>query len=172
LELAEVPLILIASSGLLQKVKSRMKSEFTYVTYIKTTPEKLWNAITDPEIMREYRFGTHAESDWKPGAPWKMVTETGQILDTGEIVESDPPRRLIIKWRIEWKPELKSEGYSYCTFEIEPEPTGSATKLTVTHVIDRSPSQFIEAASVGWSKTLSNLKSLLETGNVVLEMTR
>lgn len=148
------------------------RSEFVYVTYIKTTPEKLWSAITDQEITRQYRFGTYAESEWKPGASWRMVTKTGDVLDSGEIVESNPPRRLIIKWRNEWKPEFKAEGDSYCTFAIEQEPVGSATKLTVTHAIDKSPSPFIDAAAIGWPKTLSNLKSLLETGTVVLEMTR
>ena len=146
------------------------KSKFVYVTYIKTTPEKLWRALTDPEVMKQYRFGTHAESDWNAGSPWKMITETGQTLDTGEIAESNPPTRLIIKCRIEWIPELKAEGYSRCTFDIEP-VSSNATKLTVTHAIDTHPSQFIEAVSIGWPKTLSNLKSLLETGETVLEGT-
>ena len=147
------------------------KSEFVYVTYIKTTPDKLWNALTDPEVMKQWRFGTHAESDWSVGSSWKMITEAGQILDTGEIAESNPPTRLIIKWRNEWKPELKAEGYSHCTFDIEP-VSGNATKLIVTHAIDKNPSQFIEAVSIGWPKTLSNLKTFLETGETVLEGTR
>jgi uncharacterized protein YndB with AHSA1/START domain len=143
------------------------KSEFVYVTYIKTTPEKLWNAITNAEFMKQYWFGTYCESDWKAGSPWKMVSDTGKIYDAGEIIESDPPKRLVIKWQNEWKPELKAEGYSHCTFEIEPQ--GKATKLTVIHAIDRKPSKLIEAVSGGWPKILSNLKSLLETGQVVLE---
>ena len=153
-------------------MKCVARSEFVYVIYIGTSPAKLWNALTDPEITRQYRFGTHAESGWKPGSSWKMLTEGGEIIDSGEILESNPPSRLVIKWRNEWKPEFKAEGDSYCTFEIEPEPDGKATKLTVTHAIDRKPSPFIDAVAFGWPKTLSNLKSLLETGNVVLEMTR
>ncbi|HET7712077.1 MAG TPA: SRPBCC family protein [Thermoanaerobaculia bacterium] len=145
-------------------------SEFVYVTYIKTTPEKVWNAMTDPEMTKQYRFGTHAESDWKAGSPWRMIGGDGQTLDSGEIVESHPPHRLVIKWRNEWRPEFRAEGYSRCTFEIEPE--GNATKLTVRHVMDKTPSPFIEAVADGWSRTLSNLKSLLETGTVVLEGTR
>ncbi len=70
------------------------KSEFVYVTYIKTTPDKLWNALTDPEVLKQWRFGTHAESDWSVGSSWKMITEAGQILDTGEIAESNPPNAL------------------------------------------------------------------------------
>lgn len=143
------------------------KAEFVYVTYIKTTPDKLWHALTDPEVMKRYRFGTHAESDWKAGSPWKMLTETGQVLDTGEIAESNPPRRLIIKWRNEWKPEFRAEGYSRCTFDIEAEGS-DARKLSVTHAIDKHPSPFIEAVSDGWYRTISNLKSLLETGDTVL----
>ncbi len=142
------------------------KSEFVYVTYIKTTPEKLWNALTNPEFMKQYWLGAYCESAWTPGSSWKMISETGQIYDTGEIVESTPPKSLTIKWRNEWKPELKTEGYSRCTFEIE--TINDVTKLTVHHVIDRKPSQFIEAVSSGWPKILSNLKSILETGHVLL----
>lgn len=143
------------------------KSEFVYVTYIKTTPDKLWNAITNPEFMKQYWFGMHCESGWKAGSPWKLLFTDGRLADAGEIVESTPPKRLIIKWRNEWKPELKAEGYSRCTFEIE--PVDNVTKLTVTHVIDKESSKFIEAVSGGWPKILSNLKSLLETGKIVLE---
>lgn len=146
------------------------RSEFRYVTYIKATPGEVWTAITDPELMRRYRFGTHAESDWKPGSPWKMISGRGETLDSGAIVESDPPRRLIIRWRNEWRPEFKAEGDSHCTFDIEAE--GNATKLTVDHVMDKEGSAFIEAVADGWSRTLSNLKSLLETGTVALEGTR
>ena len=91
----------------------------------------------------------------------------GQVADAGEILVSDPPKRLVIKWRNEWKPELKADGYSRCTFDIE--PADGAVKLTVTHSIDQSPSKFIEAVSGGWPKILSNLKSLLETGKVAVE---
>jgi uncharacterized protein YndB with AHSA1/START domain len=147
------------------------RSEFVYVTYIKTTPDRLWHALTDPDVMKQWRFGTHAESDWSVGSSWKMVTEAGQILDTGEIAESTPPTRLVITWRSEWDPELRAEGSSRCTFAIE--PVGStATQLSVTHAIDKSPSPFIEGVAIGWPKTLSNLKTFLETGGTVLEGTR
>ena len=143
------------------------KSEFVYITYIKTTAEKLWNALTNAEFMKQYWFGGHCESDWQAGSPWKLYFPDGQVADAGEILESDRPKRLVIKWRNEWKPELKADGYSRCTFEIE--PADGAVKLTVTHSIDQSPSKFIEAVSAGWPKILSNLKSLLETGKVALE---
>jgi uncharacterized protein YndB with AHSA1/START domain len=147
------------------------ESKFVYVTYIKTTPDRLWEALTDPELMKQWRFGTHAESAWSAGSAWKMVTEAGQVIDTGEIAESNPPTRLVIRWLSEWDPKFKAEGYSRCTFDIEP-VSGNATELSVTHAIDRSPSPFIEAVSLGWPRTLSNLKTFLETGAPVLEGTR
>ena len=87
-----------------------------------------------------------------------MVTEAGQIIDTGEIAESDPPTRLVIKWRSEWDPELRAEGYSRCAFDIGLE-SSNATKLAVTHSIEKHPSHLIEGASIGWPKTLSKLKT-------------
>jgi len=143
------------------------KSEFVYVTYIKTTPEKLWNALINPEFMKQYWFGCHCESDFKTGSPWKLILTDGLVADTGKIIESDPPKRLVIEWRHEKKPELKAEGYSHCTFDIE--PIAGITKLTVTHGIDKESSKLIEAVSGGWPKILSNLKSLLETGRIALE---
>ncbi len=142
------------------------KSTFAYVTYIRTTPEKLWSALTDVECIKQYWFGMHCECAWKTGASWKMVFEDGRIADAGEIVEIDPPKRLVLKWRNEWKPAMKAEGYSRCTFDLEP-MTG-AVKLMVTHAIDRDQSKFIEAVSGGWPQVLSNLKSILETGTAAL----
>jgi uncharacterized protein YndB with AHSA1/START domain len=89
------------------------------VTYIRTTPEKLWSALTDVEFMKQYWFGTHCESQWTAGSSWKHVSSDGQILDAGEIVEADPPRRLVIRWQNQHKPELKAEGGSQCTMELE-----------------------------------------------------
>ena len=143
------------------------KSTFVYVSYIRTTPEKLWSALTDPEFMKQYWFGTHCESGWTPGSAWKMVHPDGTITDAGEIVEAEPPRRLVIRWQNQFKPELKAEGESLCTMEIE--PSGTAVKLSITHTIECEPSKFIAAVSGGWPKIISNLKSLLETGAAVLK---
>jgi uncharacterized protein YndB with AHSA1/START domain len=142
------------------------RSTFVYVTYIRTTQEKLWSALTDQEFMKQYWFGNQCESEWKPGSSWKMTYPDGIVSDAGEIVEADPPRRLVIRWQHQNKPELKAEGASLCTMELE--PGGSAIKLSITHSIERDPSKFIEAVSGGWPKVLSNLKSLLETGSVAL----
>ncbi|GFE82506.1 ATPase [Steroidobacter agaridevorans] len=143
------------------------RSTFVYVTYIRTTREKLWSALTaDAEFMKQYWFGVHCESQWTAGSPWKMVAGNGQILDAGEIIEADPPRRLVIRWQHQSKPELKAEGESRCTIELE--PFGTAIRLSITHTIEREPSKLIEAVSGGWPKIIANLKSLLETGAIVL----
>ena len=142
------------------------KSTFVYVTYIRTTQEKLWSALIDPEFMQQYWFGMHCESAFTTGSSWKLVSPDGEIYDDGEILEADPPRRLVIRWHHRIKPELREEGDSFCTMELE--PTGSAIKLTITHSIDYEPSKFIEAVSGGWPKIMSNLKSLLETGSIAL----
>lgn len=142
------------------------KSEFIYTIYIKTTPEKLWNALTSTEFMKQYWFGMYCTSEWKAGSPWQLHFHDGQVADAGEVTESNPSKRLVIKWRIEWKPELKAEGYSLCTFEIDEED--DAVRLTVTHSMDKAASKSVEAFSGGWPKVLSNLKSLLETGQAVL----
>jgi uncharacterized protein YndB with AHSA1/START domain len=143
------------------------RSSFVYVTYIRTTPQKLWSALTDAKFIEQYWFGMRCECEWAAGSSWKMVSGNGQIFDTGEIVEAEPPRRLVIRWRHENKPELKVEGDSLCTMELE--PTDTAVKLSITHTIDREPSKFIEAVSGGWPKVISNLKSLLETGAIALK---
>jgi uncharacterized protein YndB with AHSA1/START domain len=144
------------------------RSTFVYVTYIRTTPEKLWSALTDDvEFMKQYWFGTHCESAWTPGSAWKMVHPDGTISDSGEIIEAEPPRRLVIRWQHQNKPELEAEGASLCTMELE--PSGTAVKLSITHTIEREPSNLIVAVSGGWPKIISNLKSLLETGSAVLQ---
>ncbi len=143
------------------------RSTFVYVTYIRTTPEKLWSALTDAEFIKQYWFGMRCDSQWTAGSPWKLVSGAGQIFDAGEIVEAQPPQRLVIRWRHQNKPELTAEGDSHCTMELE--PIGSAVRLSITHTIECEPSKFIEAVSGGWPKILSNLKSLLETGSIALQ---
>lgn len=142
--------------------------KFVYISYIATTPEKLWAALTDAEFMKRYWFGTHCESQWTTGSSWKMVSPNGQVSDAGEIVEALPPRRLVIRWQHQNNPELKAEGESICTMELE--PIGAAVKLTITHAIEREHSKLIEAVSGGWPKIISNLKSLLETGSTALQV--
>jgi len=146
------------------------KSRFVYVTYIRTTPEKLWQALTTPEFMRQYWFGSVAESAWTPGSSWTLLFQDGSLADSGEIVEAVPGRRLVIRWLNEWKPEFKAEGHALCTMDIEPvaDVDVPAVKLSITHEIERADSRFIGAVSGGWPRILANLKSLLETGAILL----
>ena len=143
------------------------RSTFVYVSYIRTTPEKLWSALTDPQFQTQYWFGMHCESNWTAGSPWTLVSGAGEVFDAGEIVEADPPRRLVIRWQHQNRPELKAEGASLCTMELE--PSGTAVKLSITHTIERDPSKLLDAVSGGWPKVISNLKSLLETGSVAVD---
>src|SRR6516164_4092513 len=137
------------------------RSKFVYVTYIRTTPEKLWSALTDDtEFMKQYWFGAHCESGWTAGSPWTMISPEGKILDDGEILEAEPQRRLVILWRHHNKPELAAEGEARCAIELE--PIGPTVKLTITHTMEREGSKLIEAVSGGWPKIISNLKSLIE----------
>ncbi|MGA9659268.1 MAG: SRPBCC family protein [Asticcacaulis sp.] len=141
-------------------------SRFVYATYIATTPEKVWEALITPEFIKAYFFGVIFDTDWKPGSPWKIIKPDGQITDAGEVLEIEPPHRLVLSWRSEHMPDAKAEGYSRFTAEIE--AAGNATKLTITHEIDVENSKLIAGVSAGWPRILSNLKSLLETGSVVL----
>jgi uncharacterized protein YndB with AHSA1/START domain len=146
---------------------SATDTTFVYVTFIRTTPDRLWSALTSADFMKQYWFGMHFDTDWKLGSPWQLVFPDGRIADSGEIVEIDPPKRLVLKWRNEWKPEFTAEGYSRCTMELE--PLDGAVKLSITHVMDRAESRFIQAVSGGWPRILSNLKSLQETGAIVIK---
>jgi uncharacterized protein YndB with AHSA1/START domain len=145
------------------------QSEFVYVTYIRTTPEKLWRALLEPEFTKQFWIETTQESEWKPGASWQLVAPDGRLLDSGEVVEIEPPKRLVLKWRHHLFPEMAGDGDSTMSYEIEEKD--DSVKLTVTHVNDKSGSKFIKGVSNGWPQILSSLKSLLETGES-LESTR
>ena len=105
------------------------------------------------------------ETDWTVGSTWRMYAD-GSVTDSGEILESVPQSRLVMSWLCKWKPEFKTEGSSRCVYEIE--PRGAAAKLTLTHSSERQDTRFIEAVAEGWPMVVSNLKSLLETGDVAV----
>jgi uncharacterized protein YndB with AHSA1/START domain len=136
--------------------------QFVYTIYIRTTPERLFEALTKPEFTAAYWGGVTHETDWKPGSPWALKLPDGRIADSGEIVEYDPPRRLVLAWHHQLHPELNAEGFSRCTIELE--PAGETVRLTVVHAIDKRESRLLQAVSTGWPAILSGLKSLLETG--------
>jgi uncharacterized protein YndB with AHSA1/START domain len=134
---------------------------FVYVTYIATTPEKLWQALTDGTFTQQYWFGTRIESDWRVGS---RVTfwRNNAVSDSGEVLEYTPPRRLSYTWHVEFHEEFRREKPSRVTFELE--PMGSAVKLTIVHDDFEPGSKVFAAISGGWPKVLASLKSFLETG--------
>lgn len=138
------------------------ESEFVYVTYIRTTPEKLWAALTLPEFTRKFWVATVQQCEWKPGASWKMLAPDGRVADAGEVVEIDPPRKLVLTWQNHLFPETHAEGFSRMTYLLEPD--GGVVKLTLTHSMNRPESSLIGKVSNGWPLILASLKSLLETG--------
>lgn len=140
--------------------ETAVKDRFLYVIYIVSTPEKIWQALTDEAMNKQFWFGMHQASDWKVGAPWAIVGDDGKVWDKGSILEFDPPRKMVIAWTHQSRPELTAEGESRCTIVLE--PNEGSVKLTLTHEIDVEHSQLIQAVSGGWPAILSALKSLLE----------
>jgi uncharacterized protein YndB with AHSA1/START domain len=143
------------------------ESRFVYVTYIRTTPAKLWQALIDPEFTRQYWCEIRIESEWKGGAKWRSMIPDGRVGDSGEIVEIEPQKKLVMTWRNEFMPEIRDEGYSRLTYELE--EVGESVKLTLTHEMNRPESKLIDAVSQGWPHILASLKSLLETGESLVE---
>jgi uncharacterized protein YndB with AHSA1/START domain len=135
--------------------------EKVFEIYIRTTPEVLWHAITDPDIRARYNFGVRAESDWEPGSSFKMVhPKADRLLGEGEILEVDPPRRLVQSMRALWGEDVASEGTSRLTWEIE--AVGDSCRLKLTH--DQLREGANEQLYGGWPMILSGLKTWLETG--------
>ncbi len=137
--------------------------EKVFEVYIKTTPEKLWEAITDPGLRAKYSFGTGVESDWTPGSRYEAQHASGFAISEGENLEVDPPRLLVQTFTATWSDEVKAEGQSTVTWEIE--PVGTSCRLTVTHS-GLGPDANSELYG-GWPMILSGLKTLLETGELL-----
>ena len=134
-----------------------------FETYIKTAPERLWDAITDPELRAKYSFGVRTDSDWTPGSHYKASVPGVIDIADGENLEVDPPRRLVQSFRALWSDDVKSAGSSRVTWEIE--PVGSSCRLRVTHdqLADNANSELYG----GWPMILAGLKTLLETGELL-----
>ena len=137
------------------------KPEFIYTTYIETTAEKLWEALTSSEFSKRYWWGTSVISTWKVGAPFALVMD-GKTTDAGEILEVDRPRRLSYTFHHMLSEAAKKERPSRVTFVIEPH--GKLVKLTLTHEDFDEGSVVVDSVSKGWPAILSSLKSLLESG--------
>ena len=148
-----------------------------YRVYIKATPQAIWDAITKPEWIDRYGYGGIVDYDLTPGAKYEVhagtgmqaMGVTGPVVD-GEIVEADPPRKLVQTWRMAMDPDLAAEGFTRLTYEID--EVGGASRLTVTHDLAGAPNLATlvaggsedAGAGGGWAWVLSDLKSLLETG--------
>jgi uncharacterized protein YndB with AHSA1/START domain len=141
------------------------RPDFVYVTYIKTTPDKLWEALTSSEFSRRYWFGTELRSNFKVGSPFALVMD-GKVTDTGEILEAAPPRRLSYTFKHELDDAMRKEGATRVVFTLEPH--GDLVKLTLTHEGFAKDSKLLDGISKGWPAILSNLKSLLETGEALV----
>lgn len=146
------------------------KPSYVYVTYIATTPEKVWQAIVDTDVTREYWKGATGcarvnVSDWRPGSRWEhqRVDDTQAVDILGKVLETKPPRRLVITWARPSEAEDESK-HSRVSFDIEPQADG-LVRLTVTH--EDLDAKMLEAISGGWPMVLSNLKTLLETGRAL-----
>jgi uncharacterized protein YndB with AHSA1/START domain len=134
-------------------------AEYVYVTYIKTTPEKLWAALTTPEFTRQY-WGDDMISDWKTGSAWKYVSEddASKVLMEGEVLTSEPPNRLVFTWLHPGQPSDQAR------VEYQIERMGEMVRLTVIHDNFVAGSTLRDRISQGWPRVLSSLKTFLETG--------
>jgi uncharacterized protein YndB with AHSA1/START domain len=134
-----------------------------FETYIKTTPERLWEAITDPDMRAKYTFGARTESDWTNGSTYKSFVPGAIDIAEGENVEVDPPRRLVQTFTALWSDDVKSAGASRVTWEIE--PVGTSCRLRVVH--DQLPEGANSELYGGWPMILAGIKTLLETGELL-----
>jgi uncharacterized protein YndB with AHSA1/START domain len=142
------------------------ESRFVYVTYIRATPQAIWDELTDPERNKLFWSGYHQQTSWKVGDDYEIVGPDGRAWDTGKVLVNDSPKRLSVTWLHQHDEAMRAEGESTCTFELAP-ATDTVTKLTVTHAIDVANSKLIGAVSNGWPSILASLKSLIETGSAL-----
>ncbi|XXX80948.1 SRPBCC family protein [Sorangium sp. So ce134] len=152
------------------------KQVYVYRVHIKATPQAVWDAITKPEWIEKYGYCTRAEYELRSGGKYQVFGNAEMakygapsVIIDGEVIEAEPPRRLVQTWRVLWDPEMTAEGFRRLTWELEEGPAG-ITSLTVTHEVGDAPktaaitSGAIKGAGGGWSFILSDLKTLLETG--------
>lgn len=140
------------------------KPDFLYVIYIQTTPDKLWNALIDPEMTKDYWWRHRNRSDWKPGSAWRHENydDPTAVDVVGTVIESNPPHRLVLTWANPAKASDPTK-VSRVTFDIERLP--HEVRLTVTH--NETYPEMLSAISTGWPAVLSNLKTMLETGRAM-----
>lgn len=133
-----------------------------FEVYIRSTPEKVWQALTDGAMTQQYYFGTKVSSDWKNGSTYRYTTGEGFEMLTGDVIEADPPRKLVTTFHAHWDEEAEKAGKSTVTYEIT--PLGDAVKLTLLHEGLDPAIGLTQGVMHGWSTILSGLKTLLDTG--------
>ncbi len=139
--------------------------DFAYVTYIETTAEKLWNALTDPELSKQYWWGTRVTSDWKVGSDFALVLN-GKTTDAGKVLAFERPRRLSYTFQAVLSETVRAETPSCVSFVLE--PNGTLVKLTLTHDGFAPGSLVLDGISKGWPAIMSSLKSMLEGGHALV----
>jgi uncharacterized protein YndB with AHSA1/START domain len=145
-------------------------SSFVYVTYIRATAEKVFDALTQPEFTRRYWAGTTHNRTGRKVRRWASIPPDGRLWDSGEVLEADRPRKLSMRWLNEGFPEMKAEGPTFITYELEQQ--GSVVKLTLTQTSPLDDCKVIGAMSEGWPAVLAALKTLLETGDPIAEFAK
>jgi uncharacterized protein YndB with AHSA1/START domain len=140
------------------------KPEFVYTTYIETSADKLWQALTDGDFTERYWFGHRVASDWKAGSPYQFAKQGAPTIE-GKVLLVDPPKRLVYSWD-SCSPEAQRERTSRVTFDLE--PRGKVIKLTVTHDELDERGVTLRNISGGWPMVIASLKSLLETGHALM----
>ncbi len=136
-----------------------------FATFIRTTPEAIWRALTESDFTTRYWYGSTVHSDWTAGAPWELHTASGEVGITGEVLEADPPGRLVVSYRQAWG--AVDEPPSRVTFEIDDAGPGVA-KLTVIHETEPGTTTRITDVAAGWPFIIAGLKTLLETGEPLM----
>jgi len=140
--------------------------DVVYITYIRATPQQVWDALTKSEFTSKFFFGRTVESDWKRGSKWRLVMPDGKTDVAGEGLIGDAPRKLQVTWVVEWLDDAPKEP-AIITYVIE--QVGDLAKLTMTqHTDAKIPRKFLDAGRQGWAAILSSLKSLLETGEALV----
>ncbi len=153
--------IAAALSNLKTRLEDPMVSTFIYEVFIRTTADSLWRALTDGDVTRTWFFGEAVHSDWRRGSSWHSIGPSGARDVEGEVIEANPPHRLVLSWHILYDADLKDE-LSRVTYAID--QRGDVCKLTVTHEMGAAPKTAKHVTRDGWTLVMSSLKTLLETG--------
>ncbi len=141
-----------------------------YRLFIKASAEQIWEAITRPEFTTKYFHGSYVDSSFEPGSPYNgYSTDRSQHWVDGEVLEAEPPRRLVHTWRSLYDPEAAGEPHSRVTWEIEPQQDGTSLLTVIHDRLDDSPKTAAGVSGTGWMTVLSGLKTLLETGRPLVD---